>query len=229
MVAVKPPRQRRAQRAEATRRRVVEEASQMFVAAGYQATTIEAIAEAADVSVETIYKRFGSKRALLRAAIALSVADTPDPESPLEELLSLPALQRVADERDQAVQLKLLAAFSRDMQERTAPIHRMLYGAGDELADVISTNHAVRRRGQRAVIDLLAANGPLRLPVDAAADTYSALVNPDLYQLLTDQHGWTPQQYESWLSDTLGRLLLPDPTPAPRPRRRAPNAGTQRT
>jgi len=59
----------------------------------------------------------------------------------------------------------------------------------------------------------IAANGPLRLPPDDAADTYSALANPDLYLLLTDQFGWTAEQFRTWLIETTSRLLLADREP----------------
>jgi AcrR family transcriptional regulator len=215
MATVKAPRQRRAQRAEATRRRIVEEASRLFTAGGYQATTIEAVAQAADVSVETIYKRFGTKQALLRAALNLLIVDEPEPASFADQFVALPALHAVRAEADQAVQLRMLAAFSRATLERSAAIHRMLHsaGAGDDLAEFITTNHTRRRQAQLAMIDLLMINGRLRLDAAAAAETYSALANPDLYLLLIDEHGWTPQGYETWLADTLTRLLLPDPTP----------------
>ena len=56
-----------------------------------------------------------------------------------------------------------------------------------------------RRCGfQRTLVDLVHACGPLRdgLTAEQAADTYSALANPDLYLLLTIHHGWTPGQYQ---------------------------------
>lgn len=227
MPPVKTQRQRRAQRAEATRRRIVEEAGHLFAAGGYQATTIEAIAEAADVSVETIYKRFGTKQALLRAALNLLIVDDPQPASFADEFLAMPALRAVHSERDQAIQLRMLAAFSRATLERSAAIHRMLRsaGGGGELAEFTSTNHATRRRSQYALISLLTVNGPLRLDADAAAETYAALANPDLYLLLIDEHGWTPERYETWLADTLTRLLISDPRPRPP---RAPSADQAR-
>jgi hypothetical protein len=60
-------------------------------------------------------------------------------------------------------------------------------------------------------VDLLRANGPLRdsLTPSQAADTYSALANPELYLLLTTHHGWTPGQFQTWLTDSLQLLLLP--------------------
>ncbi len=230
---VKAPRQRRAQRAEATRRRIAQEASRLFASRGYQATTVEAVADAADVSVETIYKRYGTKRALLRAALDLSIVDIPGPASFLEQFLNLPALRGVRAESDQVAQVRMLAAFSRATLQRSAPIHQIIAdaGAGDDLAEFITTSHTRRRAMQRAMVDLLAANGPLRIgPLDAA-ETYSALANPDLYALLTQHHGWTPEQYERWLAETVTHLLLletnhrgQDPTRAPAAGRETPEA-----
>jgi AcrR family transcriptional regulator len=68
---VNPPRRydsaRRRQQAERSRRAVIDTARELFLRDGYGATTIAAIARAADVSPESIYKGFGSKPGLLRA------------------------------------------------------------------------------------------------------------------------------------------------------------------
>lgn len=208
---VKAQHRRGQQRAEATRRRVVDAAERLFLSGGYHTTTIEAIAAAADVSVETIYKRFGNKAALLRATVALAVVEAPDPTAFIEQFLALPPLQAVRAETDQAAQLRLLAGFSRTRLQRSADLHRMLRqaGSGDPvLAEFISADHAIRRQSQRALIDLLMVNGPLRRPPDEAAETYSALANPDLYLLLTTEHRWTPERFETWLGDSFIALLL---------------------
>jgi hypothetical protein len=70
-----------------------------------------------------------------------------------------------------------------------------------------------RRDFQRALVDLIRTRGPLResLTADQAADTYSALANPDLYLLLTIHHGWTGDHFQAWLASSLQHLLLPDP------------------
>ena len=187
-------------------------AVRLFVEHGYHSTTIESIATAADVSVETIYKRFGSKAGMLKAARDAAVADAPEPAEffdfpapPIEE-----ALRASTDPR---VQLRAVAQFSARRLERLAPFHRMLRsaGAGDqELGHYIATDHAARREAQRDDIQTIAASGPLRLPTEQAADTFSALANPDVYLLLTDHFGWSAEQYRAWLADTAARLLLPD-------------------
>ena len=74
---VKPTRKydssRRRRQALHTREAILEVARQLFLGGGYAGTTIASIAEAADVSVETIYKGFGGKPGLVRAISELSV------------------------------------------------------------------------------------------------------------------------------------------------------------
>ena len=215
MAKVKPRRTRRSERAEATRRRVLDAAVRLFVERGYHSTTIESIAAAADVSVETIYKRFGSKAGMLKAARDAAVADAPEPD----DFFAFPAPaieEALGASTDPEVQLRTLAQFSSRRIERLAPFHRMLRSAGTgdpELGAFIAADHAARRERQRDNFHTIAATSRLRLPPDDAADTYSALANPDIYLLLVDQFGWTAERYRTWLLDSTARLLLPDREP----------------
>jgi hypothetical protein len=70
---------------------------------------------------------------------------------------------------------------------------------------------ALRRDFQRKLVGLVRARGPFRggLSEEQAAETYSALANPDLYLLLTGYHGWTAEVFQAWLADSLELLLLP--------------------
>ena len=209
---VKPRRTRRTERAEATRRRVVETAGRLFVERGYRATTIESIADAADVSVETIYKRFGNKAGLLKAARELAVEGAPEPHA-FFTFPSVPIDEAIRAASGQEARLRTLAELSSRRIERLAPFHRMLRNAGTgdpELAEFVADDHANRRESQRANIRFIAEGNPLRLSVEEAAATYSALANPDVFLLLTDQFGWTAQNYRAWLADSVTRLLCTD-------------------
>jgi len=213
MAEVKP-RTRRAERADATRRRVLDAAVHLFVERGYHATTIESIAAAADVSVETIYKRFGSKAGMLKAAREEAVAQAPEPHE-FFEFPAPPIEAALHASSDPATQLRTLAQFSARRLERLAPFHRMLRSAGTgdpELGAFIAADHAARRERQRDNIHTIAHNARLRVPTDVAADTYSALASPDTYLLFTDQFCWSPKKYQTWLVETATRLLLVDPT-----------------
>jgi AcrR family transcriptional regulator len=209
---VKPTRTRRTERAEATRARVVEAASRLFVERGYRATTIESVADASDVSVETIYKRFGNKAGLLKAARETAVAGAPEPNA-FFTFPSAPIDEKISAASGQEARLRTLAELSSRRMERLAPFHRMLRNAGTgdpELAEFVAQDHASRRESQRANIRFIAESSPLRLPVEEAADTYSALANPDVFLMLIDQFGWTARKYRDWLADSTTRLLVAD-------------------
>src|SRR5437879_120379 len=77
--SVKGPRQydssRRQAQARLTRAAVLEAARHAFFEKGYAATTVGAIAAAAEVSVETVYKAFGNKAGLLKAMFDIAIVD----------------------------------------------------------------------------------------------------------------------------------------------------------
>lgn len=57
----------RTKRKNETRRKLVRASRQLFVAKGYDETTLEEIAEAAGLHVQTLYRHFGTKQELARA------------------------------------------------------------------------------------------------------------------------------------------------------------------
>jgi AcrR family transcriptional regulator len=168
-----------------------------------------AVAAGADVAVETVYSRFRSKTGLLKAILGPAIVGTDDGRA----LFDRPEIAEIRTCTDQRQQLRLLAHLSRTVLQRTAQIHRILQTAAASdptAADLQKSDREHRRTGQMAYIDMLLANGALRdglTPADAA-DTYAALANPDTYAFFTDQRGWTPERFETWLSDSLTRLLL---------------------
>jgi AcrR family transcriptional regulator len=208
--AVKPPRTRRAERAEETRRRILAAAMSLFTEAGFAGTTIEAIAGRADVAVETVYSRFRTKANLLDAILGPAISGRDDGST----LFDRPEITEIRSCPDQRTQIRLLARFSRGVLQRTDQIHRILQTAAAVDANAATLqrlDQERRHRGQRAYIDMLLADGPLRAGVtpERATDTYAALANPTMYAFLTGQRGWTPDQFEEWLADSLARLLLP--------------------
>src|SRR5215467_1973902 len=64
----------RRERARQARDQITDIARELFLADGYADTTVAAIATAARVSVETIYKSFGGKPGLVRAIMEKSLA-----------------------------------------------------------------------------------------------------------------------------------------------------------
>src|SRR5262249_13557996 len=72
---------RRQEQARRSRVAVLREARRRFLADGYAATTVGAIAEGADVSVETVYKAFGNKAGLLKAVFDVAAVGDDEPAS----------------------------------------------------------------------------------------------------------------------------------------------------
>jgi AcrR family transcriptional regulator len=204
-----PARTRRAERSERTRQRILHAATALFADKGYAATTIDAIAVDADVAVETVYARFGNKLTLLRAILESAIAGNDHGV----DILDLPEVAAIRGLTDQHEQLARLAHLSRGILQRSALGHRILRSASaadPAAAEFTRSDEQRRHRIQTAYIHMLLANGPLRdgLSTDDAAATYTALANPDTYALLTTRRGWTPDHYETWLRDSLTRLLL---------------------
>ena len=217
-------RTRRTDKARQTHQRIIDAATRLFLERGYVPTTIDAIAQAADVAVETVYARFRTKTNLM-----VAVKDAAVTEGGQVPLRQRPELAALAAETDQRRQLQIAAALSRRMLERISPVYALLRDAAaadDTLQEHLAAEIDRRRGFQKTLVDLLRAHGPLRdsLTPSQAADTYSALANPELYLLLTTQHGWTPGQYQTWLTDSLQLLLLPQALSPADPRQHSPRS-----
>lgn len=210
MEDVKSPRDRRARQAAATRARIIEAAGRLFSERGYGSTTIDSIAEEADVAVETVYARFKNKRNLLDAYLDVSIVGDASPVA----LLDRPDVRAVRDAMNQRDQVKLLARIMRGVLERNARAHAVLrsaLGTDPELDALIEQDDERRKQTHRSFVETLRTRGALRagLSVSDAIDTMSAIAHPDTYFFLTSRRGWTAARYERWLTDSLRLLLLP--------------------
>src|ERR1700742_476257 len=85
-------------RAQQTRDEIARTAQRLFLEHSYARTTIADVAREAGVSPETIYKAFGSKRALLDAAITSSVRGDTE-ATPLRGRSAIDAIRQERDPR----------------------------------------------------------------------------------------------------------------------------------
>ena len=46
-----------------------------------------------------------------------------------------------------------------------------------------------------------------RTPTDVEVDSLQAVMSNDVYLLLTEMSGWSADQYQTWVADTIVRLL----------------------
>ncbi len=200
---------RRAAQARETRRAVLRAATDLFRERGYPKTTIAAIAEAADVSADTIYKTFGTKATLLKEVMDVAIGG--DDEE--VKLLDRPEPQQIMAEIDQRRGLDLFAADISAQVERVRPVDDMLVSAShvDPAAKQLrdDLHHRQRREAMSAVLDWIARNGPLASDRDEGAATLWVLTSPEVHRLLRDGWGWDEQRYAAWLRTMLERSLLP--------------------
>src|SRR5207249_711845 len=117
---------RRQAQAAQTRLDVITAARALFLEHGYAGTTLAAVARAAGVVVETIYRGFGGKAGLFKAVLEAAVAGGAErARIPVEER---PAIQAVIAEHDPYRQIRRYIATQPGIHARTAPLMRVLAG-----------------------------------------------------------------------------------------------------
>lgn len=195
----------------ATRTRVIAAARQLFLERGYPATTMEAIGQASDTPMATLYRLFGSKPNVLQQV--MNVAFVGDDEA--IGLHDRPLAAAAAAQEEPAAMLRGYAALTRDVASRSAPLHHVLRTAAAvdlEAAELLENNCRERANGQARVVAGLRRLNALRpgLEDGHALDIVYALMSPELHRVLTVDRGWDDDTYEHWLGDTLCRALLAD-------------------
>jgi AcrR family transcriptional regulator len=199
----------RAARARATRARILNAANELFATGGYATTSIEAIAGAAGVGVQTVYYTFGTKRAILTAALDQAIAGDDEPVSTLDRPWAVAALA-TADPREQ---LRRQVDGACAIYARAAALLDVVRSAAatdPDLAQVWRTNIEQRRAVQRVFAEALARKIPLRngMSVEEAADIALAVLSPETYRLLVNDCGWPEDRWRAWATDALVRQLI---------------------
>ena len=214
----------RADKALATRRRMVKAAYDQFCANGYLGTTITAIATDARVAVPTIYYTFGTKARLLDEALGAAILGfdhwhEPPADPSMGELL--PWHHWWTDFNAAATSAEALGIFlTRGVAilERAAPLVAALHGAaGDpEATDVIRIAEQRRVQAYREAARVVAAKaGGLRdgLTVKAATDVLVVLFSAELYQSIRHGRGWSADRTARFLRELLSAQLLGSDSP----------------
>lgn len=190
----------RQRQALATRAQIAAAARTLFAGRGYVATTISAIAEAADIPAPTIYSAFGSKANILRE-IADQLVSTLDVNRAHELARADP---------DAARGLRAAAAIQRRQYELMYDVIEVYLEAAKTDPEIaVAANRIAANREEAffqhiaAVADRLGA-----VTVDDGLSVYLALVLPEVWGTLVAERGWPPDKYEAWLGDSLVATLL---------------------
>ena len=186
----------RRQQKQANRDTMVAAASELFDSVGYAGTTMEAVAAASGMSVQSVYFAFHSKAGLLRAALEASTP--PGSSEPLD--------------RDPDVALRQLVEAARRILEASAGLALAAAAAapGDEdAAEFHRAQEALRSKAAADLVNQLRRRRPLAPGVTArrVGDVAFGLLSPQLHAVMVRDRGWTSQRYAGWVGDAIGRAL----------------------
>lgn len=203
-----------------TEAKIATAATALFCTQGYVDTTMAAIAGEAGVSVQTLYLRHGSKAAILSAALDVAIAGDAQPLTMAEREDDFVA--RAFAEPDAALAIAIWAHGARGICDRSHRLYDVIRSAAadPEVAEVLDKSRQDRSTGHRMIADVLATRASFNrdVPVQRAADLLYGLGTEDSYLLFVVDRGWSADDWERWVVDTVSGQLLVAPPPARRKR-----------
>lgn len=199
----------RSAQAEASRQAILDSAFRLFARHGYTATTLTSIAKDAGVAVETVYKHFQSKAGILQRLLVREVSG--EDASPEFTGVAAAQVQATSAGLDPVARLRGICTLARQVYERAAVLQAIFVeaaGASADLREQWRENRARRVNDVRALLQSLADDGALAVPLEQAVDITWAVGGPEVFTLLTQERGWDSDRYEEWLFLTLRVQLL---------------------
>jgi AcrR family transcriptional regulator len=193
----------RQRQADDTRRRIVEATRQLLVSEGYAGMTVEAIAQRAEVSAQSVYAIFRSKTGIL-----IALLDQATFGSDYKKVV-----RQAVSESDPETRLRRAAGVARQIRGAQSAAFDLMRGAGvvaPALAKLQQQRERLRYEKEKGTITFLRDSGRLRpgLSHKTARDIFWMFTGGDVYRMLVSERGWSPQQYQDWLADTLVHSLL---------------------
>jgi TetR/AcrR family transcriptional regulator of autoinduction and epiphytic fitness len=199
----------RQEQAAQTRKAILDAAAQLFVDPGYAATPLTAIAAQAGVAIQTVYKVFGSKRALLSALVDVTVAgdDEPVPLAERQFVADIAALT------DAPAKLARYAEHLAETHARQAQVMLALVSAAtadSDAAVIWRKNVDERRHGMTMFAAELAATGQLRPDhtIETVVDVLWLAMDVRNYDWLVRERGWSRERFQRWYVDTVAAAIL---------------------
>ena len=199
----------RARQAEQTREAILGAARALFVSQGFRRTTVQQIAERAGVNVDTIYSSVGRKPALMRELVETSLSGQGEAVPAQQRAY----VQRIREASSAGDKIDIYAQAITEIQQRMAPIFLALRDAAltDESCRALWKEISDRRaRNMLEFAADLRVTGELRPDLDdqRVADVVWSMNAAEYWVLLVEERGWTPADFQSWISDSWRRLLL---------------------
>ncbi len=205
-MTVKRARPTRREQAEQTRRRIVKAAYQLFCDAGYEDTTMQQVADAAGVAVQTVYFVFGTKAKLLAEVESFVILG----DAPADRWREQPWAAELRQEADPRRLIARFVEIDTEIKGRITPFVVAVGSALPRNDQARTSRDEGRDQFFRSVIDRLVALGALRSGLDPgrALDVVIAVDSIEAHTELTWRRGWTAEEWCSWLTRLLCRELL---------------------
>lgn len=190
-----------------TEERIIAAAAELFLAEGYVATTLEAVAQRAGVGARTVYVRFGTKAALFKRVIDVAIVG----DTAAVDVLGREPMQRALTAPPAGERITAGAALGRAIMERTGALFAVAKQAAavePVIEEFWQQGRAQARYAQQVFWTQLASDGLLAAGTDLdwLIDTAAVVTGAETYLLVTAMLGWDLDSYQRWLEVTLTRL-----------------------
>jgi AcrR family transcriptional regulator len=185
-------------KAEETRARILATAKAEFSEHGVDRVTIDDIAQRAGVSAPTVYALFRSKSGLLKEIIrdtffgptyARVVERTRTTSDPLELLRITASISRVIfdTEKEEIGLMRGTSAFSPELKQVEREFEQIRFDLQEGRARLLVKTFPVARR----------------LGLTKVREIMWMYTGRDIYRMFVLERGWSSDEYEDWLGETL--------------------------
>lgn len=210
VVKNKRPYDSRARKEQAARNReaALDAAERLFLERGYSGTSIASIAQEAGLSVQTIYKVFGSKPGLVKAIYLRGLLGKGDG----------PAYERSDAMREREVDprkiMRQWGALTTEVASVVSPMRLLMRSAAladPEMERLLVETDEDRLQRMRHHARFLEERGFLRegVTLGQATDVLWTCSSVELYDLLVVQRGWALPRFARFVADFMITALLP--------------------
>lgn len=196
--------------ARATRTRILRSARDLIVERGYAAFSVTALAEAADVSPQTIYNAVGGKAQVLKAAYDVTLAGDDEPVA----MSDRPAFRALGESTTVDAFVSAYAHWTRVIYEQVGILLGAVIGVGARAdtgaAEFATTIDRERRVGTTHAMTAFRNRFELGegQTLERLVDQVWTLNSPEVFDRLVRRCGWTLDEYESWLAGQLRTVLI---------------------
>jgi len=184
--------------AQKNRESVLRVSRDLFQKQGFKKTSIEQIAKESGLAKPTVYALFKSKEGILLAIIDSSIS-----KESFEDLVRQACRGETAKER-----FDITAKMCREIYEAESTNLASLKnfaGISPEVKNLENQMEERRYLRQEKSVKQMKNMGLIKsnISVQKARDVIWALTGRDFYRMLVTDRGWSPSEYETWVSKTL--------------------------